>query len=42
VTIQWRKSSVSTAVNDEAGGEVAPVTEREAATLATPPTTTEH
>ncbi|WP_406567549.1 DUF397 domain-containing protein [Actinoallomurus spadix] len=33
MTVQWRKSSVSGAVNDEACVEVAPLTRREAAAL---------
>jgi Domain of unknown function (DUF397) len=41
VTVQWRKSSVSTGVNDEACVEVAPVTGREVADLAARPTTGE-
>ena len=42
MTVEWRKSSASGGVNDEACVEVAPVTGREAATLVTPPVTTEH
>ena len=39
MTVEWRKSSISTGVNDEACVEVAPVTVQEAATL---PTIIEH
>lgn len=34
MTVQWRKSSVSTGVNDEACVEVAPVTGQESIKLA--------